>query len=153
MMLARLAFMMRAYKARVGPLETMSTIPIRSLFMNPPWKRASLPPPDRGQTDSDLAIYLIEFRRPAYAALASETRGPRLHLPLTLFETREKTVLRRWQEQPLTTSLAVWRLESLFKNAHWRKQSEFGEESGQTERPSANGAAASSEENRRFPST
>jgi hypothetical protein len=25
---------MRAYKARVGPLETMSIIPIRSLFMN-----------------------------------------------------------------------------------------------------------------------
>jgi hypothetical protein len=32
-MLARLAFIMRAYKARVGPLETMSIIPIRSLFM------------------------------------------------------------------------------------------------------------------------
>src|SRR5437868_6781016 len=33
MMLARLAFIMRAYKARVGPLETMSIIPIRSFFM------------------------------------------------------------------------------------------------------------------------
>src|ERR1035441_3966575 len=34
MMLARLAFIIRAYKARVGPLETMSMTPIRSLFMN-----------------------------------------------------------------------------------------------------------------------
>src|SRR5258708_5286177 len=33
-MLARLAFIMRAYKARVGPLETISIIPIRSFFMN-----------------------------------------------------------------------------------------------------------------------
>src|ERR1022692_4787282 len=40
MMLARLAFIIRAYKARVGPLETMSMTPIRSLFMN----RAALPP-------------------------------------------------------------------------------------------------------------
>jgi hypothetical protein len=36
MILARLAFIMRAYRARVGPLETMSIIPIRSLLMNPP---------------------------------------------------------------------------------------------------------------------
>jgi hypothetical protein len=35
---------MRAYKARVGPLETMSIIPIRSFFMNPSWQRATLPP-------------------------------------------------------------------------------------------------------------
>jgi hypothetical protein len=33
MILARLAFMMRAYNARVGPVETMSIIPIRSFFM------------------------------------------------------------------------------------------------------------------------
>src|SRR5216684_6607701 len=40
MMLARLAFIMRAYKARVGPLETISIIPIRSFFMKTPWFRA-----------------------------------------------------------------------------------------------------------------
>src|SRR5579862_4877889 len=33
MMLARLAFMIRAYNARVGPLETISIIPIRSFFI------------------------------------------------------------------------------------------------------------------------
>jgi hypothetical protein len=35
MILARLAFIIRAYKARVGPLETISIIPIRSFFMKP----------------------------------------------------------------------------------------------------------------------
>jgi hypothetical protein len=34
MMLARLAFMTRANKARVGPRETRSMIPILSLFIN-----------------------------------------------------------------------------------------------------------------------
>ena len=33
MMLARLAFMTRAYKARVGPLDTISMIPMRSFSM------------------------------------------------------------------------------------------------------------------------
>src|SRR5260370_22005992 len=42
MILGRLAFIMRAYKARVGPLETMSIIPIRSFLMNRPWQRTSL---------------------------------------------------------------------------------------------------------------
>jgi hypothetical protein len=42
MILARLAFIMRAYKARVGPLDTMSIIPIRSFFMNPTCQRTSL---------------------------------------------------------------------------------------------------------------
>src|ERR1035437_2775047 len=43
MILARLAFIMRAYIARVGPLETMSIIPIRSFLMRSPWQHASLP--------------------------------------------------------------------------------------------------------------
>src|SRR5215471_4747840 len=36
MMLARLAFMMRAYRARVGPLDTISTMPTRSFCMSDP---------------------------------------------------------------------------------------------------------------------
>src|ERR1700693_1190377 len=36
MMLARLGFMTRAYKARVGPLETISLIPIWSFLMRSP---------------------------------------------------------------------------------------------------------------------
>jgi hypothetical protein len=43
MMLARLAFIIRAYKARVGPLETMSMTPIRSLFMTVQPSRLVLP--------------------------------------------------------------------------------------------------------------
>ena len=43
LMLARLAFIIRAYNARVGPLETMSMIPIRSLFMNRAASRLVLP--------------------------------------------------------------------------------------------------------------
>src|SRR6266446_2059914 len=48
MMLARLACMTRAYKARVGPLETRSMIPIRSfrLIVSPVWWR------DASQTQS-----------------------------------------------------------------------------------------------------
>ena len=40
-MLARLGFMTRAYKARVGPLDTISTIPIRSFFTRKPDHRRS----------------------------------------------------------------------------------------------------------------
>src|SRR5215472_14183979 len=49
MMLARLGFITRAYKARVGPLETISMIPIWSFFMRKPPRPAQwdTPPESR----------------------------------------------------------------------------------------------------------
>ena len=43
---------MRAYKARVGPLETMSIIPIRSLLRKPPFDRRALARHDVPSPDS-----------------------------------------------------------------------------------------------------
>src|SRR5579864_6584351 len=54
MMLARLAFMMRAYSARVGPLDTISMMPMVSLRMS-----------DSGWNPGDLQVGFVLHARTA----------------------------------------------------------------------------------------
>src|SRR5271165_5794501 len=106
MMLARLAFMTRAYSARVGPLDTISTMPMWSFRMS-----------DAGL---DYCASSRVFQRSGAAAVKGTSSTPALPFGLIVAPSRRRTTLgdRPQLSETCRGTIAALRPNMLLPNNH-----------------------------------